>query len=479
MINIGTFVLLLMMIYILFSSKTIKKIYSNFIILTVVVELMIERGYFIQIGNQQIAYRTVCELVLAVVSLIIIICNKGIVSKKSFSLYVSLLVCLLLGWFLLLIFPTNARGGNLDVSWDFILTGKADLQRIVFTNSMIMEMVQILIYIICGITMYSFIGKNDWFYICCKIVYFLRAILYFNTIEILTKYFIKSNIYSFIVDFILGKSIATDDVLGMRGKGFVLCGLTKEASHYSFVLSVILIINFICYYMNKQKENKKKINKDIVAIIITILTMILSMSFSSIYYLGCIVLFDVCLVSEKKGNSLVKMWVIIAISIIILYVSLKLLPTIAAKMSIVSFWGRRIASLSEEFTNVINGNWLTQSTALEWSNRVRIGSTYETFRLVKYRPLFGLGLAATSAHSSLAMLVSGCGIIGTICYIKAMFGVNKVNKNNGLYYSFIIVFLALTLFSSVSLRPFYEIWSIVLVNYLWLFIDGRKEISCN
>jgi hypothetical protein len=257
--------------------------------------------------------------------------------------------------------------------------------------------------------------------------------------------------------------------LSERGGGYILCGMMKEASHYSFVLAVLLMLNLISWKAHRASAAKKELRKDKKAILAILLTMALSMSFSTIYYLACIALFGFGVATVKKGNTMLKTGGLLLAAGVGSAAVLRLLPLLTAHMSLSSFWGRRFLSVAEELEVIANGTWLTAQTALEWSNRVRMGGTYETLKLTLYRPLFGLGCAATSAHSSFAMLLSGCGLLGTGCYIRVIFFTGQpkpCKKNKGLYLSGITSFLLLTLFSSYSLRPYYEIWNIVIASGL-------------
>lgn len=480
-INIGGLIIASLICYLIFVSNSSKEVYMRMFILCVIVELMVERGFVIKIGEREVAYRTICEILLVIISLIMIIKNKK-TSIKIFKNYALLIASLLIGWFMLVLIPTDAKGITMDISWERVLVNHLGLRTIEFSSGMIIEIIQVCMYIIIGLVVHTVFDRKDWKRILHKIVKYTRWILYFNSIEILTKYIFKTNLFLDIIDSILGDSIATLDVLNSRGNGYALCGLTKEPSHYSFVLTVLLIVYLICFNLHRESNNVNKIKKDICGIVVAAISISLSMSFSTLFYLACMVLFVLCIVFERKGHSVIKMWGIVATFAIAVIVIIKLLPSIAENMSYSSFWGRRLLSVVEELKVISSGKWLYAKSALEWSNRVRLGSTYETFKLITYRPLFGFGFGSVAAHSSLAMLFSGCGLIGTFCYIKCIFFTGSFtisNKYKGLYLSLIIVFLLITLFASLSLRPFYEIWNLVIAQVMKEWIYVRQTVKNN
>lgn len=450
------------------SKNNLIEVYKLFFSLTIIVELLIERGYFIQLGSIQIAYRTVCELVLFILS--VILCTKNKAKKYIFSTTSILFIIVLIGIILLIVFPTKATGATMEISWDDILMNKAPKQNIIFNTGMYTELMQLMFYLVIIITAVSLFCKDDYIYILEKVVLYSKPIMYINCLEILTKYIFHSNIYTSILNMILGNSYATTSQLEYRGNGFVLSGFNKEASHYAYSLLILFLLAF-CYYICLEKKI------DLKYIIIVAINFLLTMSFSTIYFGACAILFVLIYYWQRRGYSTIKLSVFISIFVIGIYALFYFLPAISGAIGSTGFFGRRVSSVLEELSLLSNGKWLRATTALEWSNRVRLGSTYETFKLIVYRPLLGLGFSAASAHSSFAMLLSGVGIIGTFSYLKVIFGwENKIIKfNKSIYISFIFIFIFSLLLNSLGLRPFYEVWNILLAfSFAFLASKGRK-----
>ena len=65
MITIGSVALVSIIAYIVMRYKSIKEIYIRLFSVTAIIELIVERGYFLQIGGQQLTYAFFCEIVLA------------------------------------------------------------------------------------------------------------------------------------------------------------------------------------------------------------------------------------------------------------------------------------------------------------------------------------------------------------------------------------------------------------------------------
>lgn len=469
MITIGSLILLICIGKIC-NQKNLYSIYRSLFALTIIVELLIERGFFIQIGSIQIAYRTICEILLCVISIILIVRSGGGVKRKISILTMLFVLVVVVGLIMLCIFPTGAVGATMEVSWDEILVSKIPKQKIVFGSGMYTEIIQLFLYVVIIVTAVSKLSKNDFMIILEKVIKCSKYLLCLNCIEIFTKYIFHSNVYIDILNKLLGVSYSTVNTLDQRGRGFVLSGGTKEASHFAFSLFILFILVFAYYTKNKQKSY------DYMFFSIIFLNFILTMSFSTVYYGLCALLTIWAYCFEKKGYSQIKFISFFILFILGISFAIYYLPLISTLIGNNGFWGRRISSVLEEISLLNNEMWLKASTALEWSNRVRLGSTYETFKLIKYRPLFGLGFSAVSAHSSLAMLFSGVGIIGTILCVEVIFSWCKriINLNMELYYTFIFIFLFSLILNSLSLRPFYEMWNILL-GYSFALLSSRGE----
>lgn len=469
MLNIGSFILLFL-IFNSINKKTFTNAYKSLFVLTIVIELLIERGYFVQIGSVQIAYRTICELILGVISLVFLYKHK---MKKSIFFSAGIVfIIVVIGLLLLHVFPSGAQGATMQVSWDEILVSRIGKEPIVLNSGMYTEIIQLLLYLLIIVSAVSILNKDDFLDILQGVISYSKLLIVFNCIEIITKYLFHSNIYTDILNYVLGSSYATLTTLVYRGNGFVVSGFTKEASHFAFSLLVLFILSFIYFYKCRNQKY------DLLYFGAIVLNFFSTMSFSTIYFGACAILFITVYFWEKRGYSIVKLYLFIIGACLGLYILLSFLPVIAHFIGDTGFWGRRINSVVEELSLLNNGKWLTAATALEWSNRVRIGSTYETIKLMAYRPVFGLGFAATSAHSSLAMLLSGTGVIGSYFYLSLIFKwpYRYFKLNTGLYANFIVIFLFSLLLNSLGLRPFYEVWNILLA-YSFAILSSKGELN--
>jgi hypothetical protein len=380
--------------------------------------------------------------------------------------------------------PSKAKGATYTVSWTDVLINGAHLENVHFSPSMWIEIIQIIMFMLISLCAIKRFSKNDWIIIYSKIIKATRIYVFFCFPEVVLLYLWKNNSFRIFADRLLGDSTATVTSMMARQDRFVLCGLTKEPSHYAFTLAVIILLNvgYLYFYKNITEENTQYREKRSVyfTIVLCSLYMMLAMSFSSYYFIMCIVWFFLVIHYCKNENkSIISFTYIIGI-VLALITILLLLPQIISMMNINTFLGRRVLSLIQELKASFNGNWLdiTYST-LELSNKVRIGSTIETLKLVVYRPVFGLGLSAVTAHSSFAMLLAGCGFVGSYLYIQMCFYIRKINivKYRPISYTFCIgIYCFMNLFNSMALRPYYEVW-VLLLGVAFQFFASVNTVS--
>lgn len=132
----------------------------------------------------------------------------------------------------------------------------------------------------------------------------------------------------------------------------------------------------------------------------------------------------------------------------------------------------------EEIELVISGDWIYSTTSLEWSNRVRLVSSYETLKLVPFRPLLGLGFGAVTSHGSTTMLLCGVGLVGTFLWIYfSCFSCRSlIIQTDKFYYKLcILIWIVGNLLNSLGLRPFYEMTTFCIMIALSIIFISRNQ----
>lgn len=479
--NPYTFILITIILYNLFKSDNLKDFYLKLVMITLINQCFIQIGYFIKIGNIEVSYRTICELLLLSTSILILL--KVRINRSNFNnSFIFLFICIF-GILRIIIQPSDIVASNINVSWDDFLSVGTQFEKIHFVPFILLEFFSMITFIITTMTIYSIYTYKELNAFIVEFCKWSKFMLIIGCIELVVKYIFNSNLYNSLCNFIFGISSSSNIEIMSRGSGVILQGLTKESSHYIYVLFIIIMVIFVEYKNTKNSNNK-------LWLIIASILGIRAMSFSVLLFgMGILIMWYFYWIRESNTNQLKILKKILLLFIILIGIGLIIGASsmLINKLSIDShnFWSRRIVSLFEEIKLIFSGEWKTATTSLEWSNRSRLLSVFETLKLMIYRPLLGFGIGAVTSHGSSSMILVGVGLLGTLYWLKVVFygkisGFNNKYFSNSGYLSVIIIWFMINMLNSMGLRPFYEISTLILVlvfrNLFGEKINEKKKI---
>lgn len=464
-------VLLGYIVYFFLASRGRKDLLFKIVLLTASVELFIEVGYFFKLGKFEFTYRRASEFLLFLVSIYIIL-KSVFLNKRVLKYCFGLLIILIVSSILLLIFPSNAPVGNINNSWEEILMQEKSISHPEFSSFVVQQTLQMIIYITALFAMYMSFKRDDYFKLIIAFSKIIKFFFVLGAFELILKNANQVENYGKAVEFIFGFSESTIYEARTRGFGVELTGLTKEASHYAYMLFMCIIILFSKYSINKSKH-------DIKWIVLGFVLLLFCMSFSTVLFISAIIaiytLYKWNLFEQNKRN-IKKQFLIASIIAIIIIVVVSVNPASISSSSD-DFFSRRISSLLEEKDVIFNGLWETENTALEWSNRVRLLSVFMTLKAFIYRPLLGYGFGSITCHGATAMMLAGTGIFGTYLWTKLNFFVGSIispNLNKKYFTYTIVIFLLVNLFNSFALRPFHELYTFLFAISIALLLNRPR-----
>lgn len=463
-ITIAGFFFLLGLFVLLFKKNT----HSNLFAYCFCMELFVEIGYAVNLGGYPVNYRTIAEIVLALYCLFNF---KYYITKQ----YVYYLILLFLPIFLLLVFPSNELVSTIDVTWDNVLRGEKSLSNPRVNSFVLQQTFQFVLEFIICISILQHYRKNDYVMLLNKLSKIVNIFLVVGLVEFVARNFLGLNeSWGNFLENTFGTSSSTIFESRLRGSTYELTLFTKEASHYAYCLTIMLLIKISSNIMNR----KKLIDKWVA---FNIMLMVFAMSFSVLLF-GLFLIFVILHyrwdVIKPKSIRTEKIFLIFAIFTFGLYIS-----AFMAGLSEDNFFSRRILSAIEEINVVTTDEWKYSNTSLEWSNRVRMLSSYQTILTFLHRPLFGYGLGAVCSHGATTMLLSGLGVVGTYFWSKTYFFSQYLKKNfgkmtNSYKYSY-FMFMGVNLLNSQGVRPFYELSAIVVIISLTFIFCKYENIVFN
>lgn len=445
-------------------ARNSKDVLVNLFVLAVVIGLLVARGNFLVIGEHETPYKQICEYALIIYA-IYYACSASVRMRRTalvrFLVFAFLLTMSLA---LLAFFPTGAVGATgavKSVTWDTIFLQGAQRQPVVFELTYLTGLVKFFLTLFVILIIVSSLNRSDWERVLSKTLVWSEIIVIVCLIEVIAKYGFRSNLFHEVSDAVLGVSTSTYVDLVVRGDGILLCGFTKEASHYSFALSVLFII-IICWLSCKRRLlTRAQKNLSYAAIVAIAVEQAFAMSFSMFYFAACSIL--VVLVVLMRGKPLIQGSIVVTSVLMTLVLVFIGLPVLASVLDGSTYFGNRIKVLQSNLLACMDGSWIKYPNSGDNSTTVRLGSMFETLRLLGNRPLLGLGFGSLTAHSSFAMMIGDWGLLGFGFYCCAIYGGMAPARNRVMYGCLVVSYLLMTLLASIGVRPFTDYWVLVLL----------------
>jgi hypothetical protein len=471
--NPFSIVLLLTLIFCFVIDKSIKQIFLRVFIVTSAIQLFVQVGFFMEIGNFDLNYRTVCEIVILFLSLLLLI-KKGRLKMSPYSKQGLIFIAVsLVSILFLLIVPSDVLIASIDASWDEIVFSGEELRHPRISGFVIQQTFQFFVAILAILAFYETFDNSVFYRLLKSFSIVVKIFLVIGLIEFILKYLFSFREYGEVVKWIFGLSDSTIVYARYRGFGVELQGLTKEASHFAYVLFVSTIILLADHAVLKSKNSGW--------IFLSIVLLFFCMSFSALLF-GSGLIFIFVLYRWNKLDGIIRYRNQLITGAFFIFISIFFISQVS-DFSDDGFFSRRILSLVEEFGVISSNTWETQEDALEWSNRVRLLSVYISFKAFLSRPVIGFGLGTVTSHGSTIMMLCGVGVLGLYVWIKTFFSFLKTRfyDVNALYLNIaIFIFLFVNALNSLGLRPFYEFHTFLLaIAFMFLFSKSRSYENFN
>ncbi len=421
-ISIFGIILLLFFILSFIKKQTFHSTYKNVFFIYLLVSINVNVGYLFKIGNVSIGVDTFLSFVLLLMSIPFLL--KKQFNKKIMKLGFYFWFAIIFGLLFLKINPySNGIIASID-KWDAYITGDLSLDYSAsFSPSLFNYIIAALRFPIILSVIFYIVKTNEWFGFLRKSFILTTIIVIYGLLEFLLKRFTNVDIVSsFIIPFF-------GEVEFISMSSLRLQGFCKEASQYATVLflnSELLIFNLIYSVRLKKKIEVKYI----LILMLCYLIMLLSTSFSAILLL---VISAISLVVFVIKNNKTK------VLIFIVFLSLFICLMFNSKFNLV--FVERINKIFAVLKVILNGN---NYQSYETSEGARLTSILYMGKILMNKPLFGIGLGATDAHSTLAAIFANVGIIGGVVYLLMLkrFGICN-NKKTILF--FVLILLTMTI----------------------------------
>lgn len=433
----------------------IKKFYIEIFELYFLVSIIMNIGYFLKIDNFDVGIDTFLSLVVFILSLPMIF--FGYYDKKLLKTGCILYACVIFSVVGGLILPYSGEWiHSLDL-WDSYINGSVNMSgTIAFSSQTVIYLIAVIRFPVIFSVVYYFYKQGSLKNIFGLVNKAVVITILYGVIEVVLKKIIGVDTTPYINQF-FGEAEATASGVDR------LQGLCKEPSQYATILFGLSEFQILEIRLNSgYSAKKKRVNN--LKLIILLLFMLLSGSFIALLFAVLVVItyFFLVVPSSKKIR-----WVVAGV--IFLIAALIVIPRIESVAVRVERLWLVIKSLSD-------GRFGSGST----SEAARFISIIEMFKLSLQRPLFGIGLGQTDAHSTLAAILGNCGYLGLISYLLILY---RCGNGHAKQYNIFYLLLLIPMLISGGLGYLSQITTPMLLMLFdgKVFVDRGEKIEnyCN
>lgn len=448
-----------------FLNRDPKKGYMSQLALTLFISIFVEVGLFLDTDLVKVEYWHITTILTFISSLLLL--NRITKIRKPLLYY---LFTISLGLLILAIFPVDepcvvGSGGVIEE----VIGGEASFKKPMFTKFTVFYFGFALLQAFSIQIAFNKLEIKDYINLIRKLAVGAKFIIVLVLLEIVVRYF-SGTIYSDLIADVFGIGPSTQMENYERQGGFLLQGLTREASHLVYSLFSGILILFV----DSKFRSKRVVNTAFISI--GLIEIGLSMAFTSV------LVYSMLLLLYFVYRNYVVREAVPIVRKILLFVVLPIMAVIANAPSLLrdSYFAVRFSSAIDDFTYLLYTNKVNIMTGLEElsSAMARFYSINSSISLLEIRPLFGVGMGTNFSHGSTAWTLGETGVLGLLTYLYFIFFSKPVFNKKSTYMLVILIWLLGNLFVS---RPIlmvrYDCFLFFVIIYLMWYQSYPKKLK--
>lgn len=473
--QIFSFFVLAIILWITVSTKSSKDRFIKILILNIVLATHFESGYFFSAGGFELGYDQVTSVFTAFFGLLAI---KGKFKKGALKTGALFYGSILAGVVGLVFFPYGERivTGAAN-NYDDVISGVTKMQYASFDTSTISGLLFFGIFVVIVLCAYQLIDNTDVKYIVFRLSVYFKWIIIYGVCELILVYLFNTNAHRLVINSVMGMGRATFSDLIIRDNGYMLQGLTREASHYMFALFITMVIIVAAGAIQKQNTTFWVITYFILSFFsFSLSTVIYSIGFI-LYYMLILIRENPESAKDMTGKLLIYIGIGLFLLIIVMLVAWN------TRGGTDNYLLQRMGEAEEVLIRILTSDSTSILRYYSYSDSsfIRIYSVIETFKLFLHRPILGLGMGVITCHGSTMMFLGDVGIAGVYFWYKLM----KQFKKKALldyvaikmYTLSIVLYIIINILSSTYLVPFQSPVVLAYVLAGLVVFQNRKTIA--
>lgn len=426
-IPLCSLILLFVLFFIITNNKSNINKYYDLFTLDCVLRIYWLQGYFIKIGNNEIANIAAISDVFLMIYAVYLIMLKEINFQKQ---YIVLFVCFclinFLGIALEIVFPYDGllMPDQENGSWDDLVWGKCSMYNYFPAFTDYIKSYCLLVMFAFNVMVFKHVYDRDKFiYMFMNIIKLVKFGVYYGAFEFIVKNIIGNlNITYDISEMLLGvNELSVYKEAYMKNGLYTLQGLTREPSHYNCFLYTYVFLIMLGNQILKNNYFCKKTYGN-YSLCLALFLLFFSGGFSSVWYLFVLLISyliikinsrrNVKLITQKSIISLISFFFLLIISICIISQNEYMYTRLKDAFAVLDY--------IKDADNVVGLPFLLGGTDGLGSTIARFYSTYVGLVIFIERPIFGLGYCLQQLHSFTAVILANMGILGVYSLYKIL-----------------------------------------------------------
>ena len=395
MLSIGTIILTLLILFIYKKSENYNVFIENIISITLIIEVLVIRGYFFKKGNFLIDYTLTMHLFSLIVIGSYVYINMAKISTRLKSYVIVMLgmqlLCLIINYI-------NPPIEYIIDSWDNFFINESDKQRLFNISTYTLELLFISLpslLSVCMLKMYSNTKHLNIRNVLRKTNRVLDFYLLVLLIQAITVVIFNNNFIDGVFELLCGPG--TEQTTEIRQRFHDMNNIHGIGGESSFLAYSMYLSCLLFYFEYKFDLKLKKLK---IRIALSVLYMFLSGAFSMLLFLMLLSIYFCKQYLSKKQ---------------IYYIIVPLILVILFAISMLGDWLEgeyfyyRLMLVIEAFGRIGDMNVY----GIEDSSLVRFTSIFVLMKkVIEFNPLLGLGMGVQGAHNGLVMLFADMGVLG-------------------------------------------------------------------
>ena len=467
---------LIVLLRIIFKSKTVKTLYVNILVFTCVLDIVFDRGTFI-IGSHLINCASVTRLFLLMLSVYILYASKKI--NTNYTLLCVALGAILLGGISYEVLVPYDREGIFDITeWDGYVQGTIQPGRLEYFFSEGIKYLSSVFMMLLSLYVIKFYLTGEQLLRVVKSIYTGGKILiYYGVAEFVTRNILQMpEVPHMMMRALLGDLPSNYySTPGLRGSFYMLLGFQAEPSQFVqqiFFVAVIGII-LIKIYLQNNGMLEIPVRSIKIELCICMILMLLSGGFSPIWYMLIILLLMYYLFVKNKFSFSCKLNIKRGIAIIGATIGGAII--VYSVFDDTSYLNARLQQTLEVLDYLLSPTGLAAVSFYD-SSLARLVSVFDVASYCFDRPLIGFGIGAITAHDSTFTMLADFGILGMLFWYKIV--TCPVEKHVFYDYKFILIMILLSGLLVGSGRIFaFHIFAVVIFEATKLYMCVGKSIK--